>query len=441
MAKGKKGEQNAKTALAGVDIEAERGTYFKINPDDKRLVIVTDPKDPLYDVRGTWAPTEEMILSVGTYGVQETILVRKRDDKLIVVDGRQRVNSSRKWNTPAYYKKHKGEKITKIPAMVVTVSEDMCVGIQATCNIHLPESTGSRLEKLEGLINLGRTDDQAAVALGVKPSWIKQAKIALEKCSRSVLSKLRKDDINLSVAVQIAALSQAEQGEKLAEMIKAGGKVTVERAKKAAKREKITEGPKWKPRKEVASMATTIQIAVEKARDPKSDVALDDLHALEGAAKVFAWLSGGEENLGGLEDLLKLVLPVEPVADVVAAKEKKGKGRRKGKVNAAVDADAVETQSTEAEDVEPVESEKVVVEKADKSGGRLRRTVFGALDSALQNNGREMLDDDMSDTALAADVIDRDNDVAELTDSSDEPIKLVVPFVREWRAMQSRATA
>lgn len=57
------------------------------------VVLITDPKDPLYDKRVTNPITRERVVNVATFGILQSLIFRKRGTEIIVNVGKQRTKT------------------------------------------------------------------------------------------------------------------------------------------------------------------------------------------------------------------------------------------------------------------------------------------------------------------------------------------------------------
>src|SRR6185369_8617298 len=69
-------------------LDAQRTPAFAFDPRD--LVLVTDKRDPLFDLRVFRPITREAVEDVAIRGVHTPIRVKRRGDESVVVMGRQR---------------------------------------------------------------------------------------------------------------------------------------------------------------------------------------------------------------------------------------------------------------------------------------------------------------------------------------------------------------
>jgi len=72
--------------------DASRISAFGFDPDD--LVLIEDPKHPLYDARIKLPLKPEFVANIKALGVTVPVVVRKIDGRPVVIDGRQRVRAA-----------------------------------------------------------------------------------------------------------------------------------------------------------------------------------------------------------------------------------------------------------------------------------------------------------------------------------------------------------
>lgn len=218
--------------LSGMD--SKHGDLFKVFPED--LILITDPKDPLYDPRIDLPVTNEQILNVMALGVKENILIARRGEKYVVVNGRQRT----KWAIAANKRlKKAGDPLIRVPVTIEAGDEKKQLGLMVALNeIRTDDPIMTKVFKLGVLIDRGYTESEAATMFGVTETCVREW-IKIGGCSAPVKRAIEADKITPSAAAKLSKLAPDEQKEALDALVKAtkpGKKVTVKQAKKAAKK-------------------------------------------------------------------------------------------------------------------------------------------------------------------------------------------------------------
>lgn len=227
----------AKQALKG-----SRLNTFAMDPEDLVIIgIDTDDgsEHPLYDDRIKLPLDEALVLNIMAHGVLETVSVRKNGDAPEVVYGRQRVRAAREANKRL---KKQGSKPIKIPVSVRRGKDTQMFGVMVSENEHRRDDGPlEKAEKLRRYLDMGGTEEEAAIDFGVTPTSIRNW-LKLLDLEASVRKAVEKGIISASAAGKLAPLSREEQKAALAEVIeKSGGKATTKAAGGAVKKAKGEE--------------------------------------------------------------------------------------------------------------------------------------------------------------------------------------------------------
>lgn len=231
--------------------DATRGTLFLLDPAN--LTLIEDPNDPLYDVRVKLGPAEGLVRDIAHRGVIEPVVITKRGDKAVVVDGRQRVAAAREANKRL---SDMGKAPIKVPCIVRRGEDADLFGVLIAANEHrLDDTPLERAKKAQRLINMGRSIDEAAIAFGVSGGavrhWLKlldlpaAARKAIESGVMSAdtaltLSEADPEDAKAIVEQATVAAKEAVKGRRSV-------RSAVRKVVKGAK------GPKMKSRRQIES--------------------------------------------------------------------------------------------------------------------------------------------------------------------------------------------
>ncbi len=291
-------------------MEGKRLNAFAVDPDD--LVIIgfdTDdgPEHPLYDKRCKLPVDENLARDMLMNGFRGSIEVRKNGDSFEVVFGRQRVKAARRANELA---KEAGREPVAITCQVKKGSDADLMGVRLGENIHR-RGLGllDTAEELKRYLNLGRTEDEAAITFGMTKANIKNL-MRLHDLDPQVRKAVESGDLKPSAAAELADLSRDEQKEELAKILAAaekGEKPTVRAVKKAMKK-KTGEGANVAPPKRLIN-------AVLKLNDKHGKVLNQDF------VRGILWTLGDmpSTTIKGLRDL------ENEFEEIKNARSKKGK--------------------------------------------------------------------------------------------------------------------
>jgi ParB family transcriptional regulator, chromosome partitioning protein len=236
--------KNSKDAYGAV------GTTSLLSFDPDTLVIVTDPKHPLFDERAALEPEESMILNVKTYGVIQAITVCKNRDTgaVEVVYGRQRVKALREANRRL---REAGEQPKFIQAKVTKAEgPELAAMVVVENEIRKDDTPMNRARKMSRLMErYGFAEDQVAVVFGCSVPTVKST-LALLEVSTPVRTAVEDGTINVTTAAKLAKLPAAEQRAKLAEVVNAGQGKTGHEKSKAVRKVVDADAIRMRSRKE-----------------------------------------------------------------------------------------------------------------------------------------------------------------------------------------------
>jgi len=183
-----------------------RTNAYVFNPED--LVLVTDPKHPLYDQRINLPLDESLVLNIMFQGVIEPIVIHKENDKPVVVAGRQRVRCALEANKRL---KAQGKEPIRVPAVIRRGTESDLFGVSISENEARQDDTPlGRANKCSRYLAMGRSEDEAAVTFGVTKHCV-QAWMRLLECCPQVRKAVEEGKLAASAASKLADLPAEEQ--------------------------------------------------------------------------------------------------------------------------------------------------------------------------------------------------------------------------------------
>lgn len=282
-------------------LEAPRGTYFMLDPDE--LVIIEDPNHHLYDKRVEKPLTEAFIKNIMEYGVKKMIDGRKNGkldngrDRVEVVDGRRRVRGIREAN-----KRRVAEGLDPylIPVVLQKGSDADMDALMVLGNSNREDddliTCAEKANRLIGLHGI----DKTAVLFGKEVSTIEHW-LKLLDLDDTVKEKVRSGEIAASAVYSLADIPREEQKVVLATLVADGGKTSTSVVGGAIERH---NNPKLSANRE----------KFKEARKKLLDVAWD-------------WVEGSDTNLEDLKEAVE-----QFAAAKKALKASKKKTGRKPKV-------------------------------------------------------------------------------------------------------------
>lgn len=213
---------------------ASRGNVYNFDPDD--LVLIEDPKHPLFDPRVLKTPKPRMIASIIANGVLQPINVIKDGDRALVSAGRQRVKAAREANKQL---RAKGLEPVTVPAVYKKgMNEEQGAETAAIENAIREDET--LLEKAAKALRLSATRPIAKVAeiFGVSEVTINNW-LGLLEMSPAVQNAVEEERVTMTDALKLGKLPKSEQVEAVKKLEeskptqkarKAAGKVAKRRA-------------------------------------------------------------------------------------------------------------------------------------------------------------------------------------------------------------------
>lgn len=198
---------------------ATRSNCYNFNPQD--LILVNDKNHPLYDPRINLPLDEALVRNISVNGVIEPVVVAKEGDQVYVVDGRQRVRAAMEANKRL---EREGKEPIKVTCVIRRGNESDLFGVSISANENRQDDTPlGKATKCQRYMNMGRTEEEAAITFGVTPNCVRQWMKVLE-CSTVVRKAVEEGKIAASAAAQLADLDSDEQESALASAIEDGAK-------------------------------------------------------------------------------------------------------------------------------------------------------------------------------------------------------------------------
>ena len=218
------------------DVYGAKGKTNVLMFDPEDLLLVTDPKSPIFDERVNLPVSESLVRNIMHHGVLETIIVHKNPEtgKTEVVAGRQRVKATREANVRL---KAQGCETICIPATVRRGDDGSLAGVMVSENeIREDDTPLGRAKKMERLLALGKSEDDLAVLFGCTKTTVKNT-LALLECCADVRKAVEKGEINVTAAYDLSKLDAEAQRTTLDKMLTAGASATGKRNRSQKMRE------------------------------------------------------------------------------------------------------------------------------------------------------------------------------------------------------------
>lgn len=209
-----KGSKNSKDVYGAV------GNTSQLLFDPEDLMIVEDPKHPLYDERVHLPLSQALVANILHIGrVIEPVVVRKNPETgdVEVVAGRQRVRAVRHINM--MYKTARGADPFRVPAVVDRSKDDQLLDIVVSENeIRENDSPLVRAEKMRRLLGRGKTEGELSTLFGVSVQLVKNT-LALLDATSAVRKAVDSGRISVNSAYKLARMPAEEQKSRVAALL------------------------------------------------------------------------------------------------------------------------------------------------------------------------------------------------------------------------------
>jgi len=265
-------------------VDAPRSDVFMLDPE--QLVLVEDQASALYDERVKLPLREELVLNIMHYGVIEPVIVRKNPESgdFEVIDGRQRVKSAREANKRL---KKSGSELLRVPCIFKRGEAHHLMGVMVSTFVREDDTPLGKSKKIARFLDLGRSEEEAAVAFGVSAATIKNL-LALSDAPREVKAAVQSGKINASAGYKLSKLDPAEAKKRLKKLDAAAPRLeNVKRPKKEVR--KILSGGtagEMRSRKDIEKRRVEIEESLWAGGEAK--------RILDAA---FAWVLGKDNAL------------------------------------------------------------------------------------------------------------------------------------------------
>ena len=232
-------------------IDAPRINTFLVKPED--LTLITDKAHTLYDSRIELPINDGLVRSIVATGFHSTIEAFKDGEKIVVIDGRQRVRAAIKANE---IRREKGQEPVSVRVQLKKATEAELFAVQLLLNENRQEDSDlTRAKNLSRMIAFGVTEESAGAAIGLSPARTKQI-LALLDLSSPVQKAVEAGKISTTAAVQLVKLERAAQTIELEKLFaESGGKrVRVRQTTKAVKKVRGKDGQDPPSRKQILAL-------------------------------------------------------------------------------------------------------------------------------------------------------------------------------------------
>jgi ParB family chromosome partitioning protein len=282
-----------KSSKGAYGAEAEvKGLSF----DPAKLVLVTDPANPLYDARVHLPINEAMVLSIMEHGVKLNVTVYKNPETgdVEVADGRQRIKNAVEANRrlaemglPIRYVS--GSIIKTVPRLAALETSALMV---IANQFRVEETPITRATKMLQQLNLGVNDERVAIMFGCDVQTVRNL-VALLESPAAVQDAIDAGEITAAHARHLGKLPPEQQRAAVAEIKAATAGKTGHDKSKAAREvvERVT-----------AKGGAKAPAKVKGKKEILAKIAEFEAHGEAAAVAALKWVMGLDEAAEDAED-------------------------------------------------------------------------------------------------------------------------------------------
>lgn len=218
-------------------VEAPRSNVFAMLPEDITIIGLDTKHKPgehhLYDERAFWPRRPEGVAYAKLYGIPFIVNCVKEDDLVVAEDGRQRILDARAANVEL---KKEGKPPIRVRCVFDRGTPSKLMAVMIAGNEFRQDDTAlTRCAKAQRFIDMGNTEEDAALAFGVHVNTVKDWLKVLETAP-PVQKALDAGRITLAGVKALFDIPHEKQKDALAELEAAQptGKVSTKAVRTAA---------------------------------------------------------------------------------------------------------------------------------------------------------------------------------------------------------------
>jgi ParB family chromosome partitioning protein len=202
--------------------KAEGKTNLLLMLPEKLHIVEDDTGSALYDPERANLPLDEaLVLNIKEHGVIEPCIIWKDPEtgKVFVVDGRQRTKCCVEANKR---RKKEGLQPHTVPC-VPRRDKNTLMEVMISTFIRQDDTPINRAKKLARYMDLGHSEEQAAVTFGISKSTVRNM-LGLAELPKDWQKAVQSGKVAASVAYTVKDLPAEEQKSKLAEILSSAPK-------------------------------------------------------------------------------------------------------------------------------------------------------------------------------------------------------------------------
>lgn len=258
------------------ELEQTKRSHFMVDPFKLHIIGIDGggPGDPGYDERVKAPLRQAMVDSIKESGVIVPVQARTDGERMVIVDGRQRVMHARAANLQLQTANPgiDAADLIKVPTFVVRGDEDMMFQRQELANAYrFDDPPDVQARKIQDRLDKGWSEDKVMRTFNISKSTLDD-RLKLLNLAPEALKELQSGNLTTNAAIDLAGVTMAEQVKVLAmareEAIKQGradGKLSTRTVQAGAANAKADGGSNKPTRKTPTERVKAVSAALERA--------------------------------------------------------------------------------------------------------------------------------------------------------------------------------
>lgn len=190
-----------------------RGGLIFLDPDE--VILVDDPEAPLYDERVTLPVDPAAVANFRAYGVILPCVGRRDGDKVVILDGKQRVKIAREASA---INRACGQPPLRLPVVLRDDDDREALAVAESANaIRWGDSVLAKARKVQRLVTMGYQQKEVARIFGASTSSV-SIWLSLLRLDPGLQAMLERGDLRFVDAVRLARLPREHQAAELQQL-------------------------------------------------------------------------------------------------------------------------------------------------------------------------------------------------------------------------------
>lgn len=183
-----------------------RGPLVYVDPDE--AVLVVDPTAAMYDERVDLPVDPAAVANFRSYGVILPCVGRRDGDKVVIIDGKQRVKIAREANA---INRTCGQPPLRLPVVLRDDGDREALAVAESCNqVRWGDSCLAKARKAQRLVTMGYQQKEVAKIFGASTASV-SIWMSLLRLEPRLQAALEREDLRFVDAVRLARLPRDRQ--------------------------------------------------------------------------------------------------------------------------------------------------------------------------------------------------------------------------------------